>query len=154
MEELIAYRKAALLFYSPFNFIREISEQTQLDLFLATRVADKPSFDVRGAAGDCRFYFDALGWDTAYFGLATHKLQVVLYTTANLAYLAQACQKFVAHLATIGSQYCFLEIPAEDIFLIQALNLAGFKLVETRLTYFQKLAGYHHAERFPVRLAT
>ncbi|MGI4870799.1 MAG: hypothetical protein ACRYFX_06425 [Janthinobacterium lividum] len=154
MEELLAHRKAALVFYSPFNFIREISEETQLEVVRAARITDKPFFSRPGSDGECRFYFDRLAWDSDYFNLATYKLQVVLYTTTSLNYLTQACQAFVAHLAEIGSQYCFLEIPAEDIFLIQALGITGFKLVETRLTYFQKLDNYHYPERFPVREAT
>lgn len=154
MEELFAHRQPALFFYSPFNFIREINVGTQLALFRAARLDDKPYFGVAGTDGECRFYFDPLAWDTDYFGLVSHKLQVVLYTTTDLAYLTTACRAFLAHLASIGSQYCFLEIPAEDIFLIQALNMAGFKLVETRLTYYRKVTDYGYPERFPVRTAT
>jgi len=126
----------------------------QLDLILAERITGKPYFAVPVAGGECRFHLEALPWDTAYFGLNTHNIQAVQYPPLVLGELAQACRALVQHLADIGSEYCFLEIPAEDILLIQALGIAGFKLVETRLTYYQKLVDFAHPERYAVRHAT
>ncbi|GAA4354578.1 hypothetical protein GCM10023185_16560 [Hymenobacter saemangeumensis] len=150
----MANRRNTLFYYSPFNFIRELKTAPQLELLTQARISGKPYLGVETPAGECCFYLEALAWDTAYFGLRTHKLQAVLYPKVSLAELAQACRTLVQHLADIGSQYCFLEIPAEDILLIQALGIAGFKLVETRLTYYQNLTEYSHPERFAVRRAT
>jgi dTDP-4-amino-4,6-dideoxy-D-galactose acyltransferase len=50
-------------------------------------------------------------------------------------------------------EYCFIEIPTEDIKLIQGLGLARFKLIETRMTYYLNNLNEFAYERFPVRKA-
>ncbi|MDX5345807.1 MAG: hypothetical protein LPK19_01055, partial [Hymenobacteraceae bacterium] len=67
--------------------------------------------------------------------------------------LAAATEAFKAHLFQNGKAYCFIDIPAEDIVLVQALTAAGFRLTETRLTYYHDQVKTFDYDRFPVRAA-
>ncbi|WP_395059707.1 hypothetical protein [Flavobacterium sp.] len=98
------------------------------------------------------FFVKFLEWDTNYFNLSTYKLLYVLYEHRNYAILKKAVNNFVKEFFNKKGTYCFSEIPSEDIFTIQALNEAGFKLVENRLTYYLDLNKYNY-ERFAVRSA-
>jgi dTDP-4-amino-4,6-dideoxy-D-galactose acyltransferase len=61
---------------------------------------------------------------------------------------------FREHLLKQEDVYIFIDIPSEDIFLIQCLGMAGFKMAETRLHFFKDNVLKYNGERYQVRKAT
>jgi dTDP-4-amino-4,6-dideoxy-D-galactose acyltransferase len=155
LENLLAYRKDKLYFYSPFNFVRGINRKNQFDLLLQSRVYAKSELYSAQIKGNTyQFYYEFLKWDSDYFKINTYKLNIVLYNNNSLSELALAVQEFINFVRGRDGKYCFIEVPSEDVLLLGGLCLAGFKLVETRLTYYQNITDYSYPERFNVRKAT
>ncbi|MCD6064870.1 MAG: hypothetical protein K0R82_2781 [Flavipsychrobacter sp.] len=159
LDQVLAARRNELFFYSPYSFIRsfDVTQQLRGCVFdeihkFGTQAGQKVvSINVDAVCYD--FYIAYLPWDTSFFGINTYKLQFVLYISNDFDKLCRAVQKFTNDFFKKGD-YCFIEIPSEDFLLIQALNLAGFRTVETRLTYFRgNLERFDH-ERYAVRIAT
>lgn len=159
MNNLFELRKETLFFYSPFNFIRTISLNTHLDI-VSTQIG---SYSNEGGkyiveSGDNRFEFIycRLDWDSQFFNLNTYRLYTVLFDPNRPTGLTAAISNFFEFLKKEkGCQYIFIEIPSEDITLIQSLGEAKAKLVETRLTYYNdKVQNYTSPERFKVKNAT
>jgi dTDP-4-amino-4,6-dideoxy-D-galactose acyltransferase len=93
-----------------------------------------------------------LDWDSNYFGVKTINIQYILYTKACGYLLVDALNKFLEKMKEQGIQYCFSEIPSEDIEVIQSLGSARFKLIETRMIYSLDL-NKHDYQRCEVRKA-
>ena len=138
-----------LSFYSPVNFIRDISAEKHISFVESTKLdclASKISIE----GEDHVFYYKNLSWDSTFFKLNTIKLNFVIYDHNNIKILNDAINKF---LTGLEYEYCFIEIPSEDILLIQALNLSQFRLVETRLSYYHDRLEEHQVDRYKVRTA-
>jgi dTDP-4-amino-4,6-dideoxy-D-galactose acyltransferase len=155
LENLLAFRKDKLFFYSPFNFARGINRKNQFDLLLQSRVyTNSELYYTQIGKKDYQFYYEFLKWDSDYFKINTYKLSLVLYNNSSLTDLALAVRNFIDFVRGEDGKYCFIEVPSEDVLLLEGLCLAGFKLVETRLTYYQNITNYSYSERFSVRKAT
>ncbi len=152
-KELFDVRQRELGFYAPFNFLQKIEAPKLLEPIFqdleAWNHAGRLFFEYDGV----QFFYTYLSWDSAFFGKKTAKLNHALFQ-GNFESLVNACRQFVKQLANEGFDYIFSEIPSEDIQLIQALNLAGFKSTETRLVYFHDQVQQFESERFEVRPAT
>lgn len=155
MEELYLHRKDKLFFYSPFNFIREISPAVQQEAIILPELKKKldQAVEINVNGSNHLFFVELLPWDTAYFNIPTYKLNHVLYSHDDVSVLTEATNRFLQTITAAGA-YLFIEIPSEDIVLIQALGNAGFKLVETRLTYYRGSLQDFNEPRYPVRQAT
>jgi len=157
--DLLSARKETLFHYSPYSFFPKINRDKLFEYSIVNVVNELKT------SPDCRFYevsvdghkhvflLKFLKWDTGYFKIPTFKLLYVLYDHDNYNILKSACRSFVGDFFKENNVYCFSEIPSEDIFTIQALNESGFKLVESRLTYYLKLSNYEF-KRFNTRSAT
>lgn len=154
---LINNRKDKIFYYSPFNFIRDIKSTILLDLEInkLKSLLDKESyFSITIDEKDFVFIFEKLDWDTSFFKKETYKLINVLFEKKEENNLIKATEEFFKYIKKQKGQYIFIEIPSEDTFLIQALNTAKFKLVETRLTYFNdNIQEYNYDKRYNVRKA-
>lgn len=162
MEQLTRYissRKDQLLFYSPYNFIREIDATTQYNTYILEKInnftsdANNQLIEVEVNSFKHYFLVSYLVWDSNYFNIPSYKLFTVLYEHTNFDILAEAVNKFKTIFFDQPSKYIFIEIPSEDILLIQALNYSQFKLIETRLTYYRGDLKNFENKRFPVRKA-
>ncbi len=155
MDKLLDARADKLLFYSPYNFIRDISVDKQLNLLVYPSLKDENAltYEVTLNNHNHVFVYEHLSWDSNYFNLNTYKLKGVLFSHNNIDQLTEAIKQFKNEKLPIGA-YVFLEIPSEDILLLQALGRAGFQLVETRLTYFRGNLNDFNEPRYPVRKAT
>lgn len=151
----IEFRKNELLHYVPTNFFRKNVEKG-FEYFITKEVlsaAEKPDriFSTEINGHTYRFIYQYLEWDSDFFKTPTYKLEFVLFDTINYTELTTAVAHFKEKI--IKNDYVFIEIPSEDIFVIQALNEKSFRLVETRMTYYLDLNSFT-ADRYPVREAT
>jgi dTDP-4-amino-4,6-dideoxy-D-galactose acyltransferase len=152
----ILSRKSKVTFYSPYNFIREIDSDNYIHKKLTTFTDDKNNSIVEVSVNNHIHYFllTYLPWDTAYFNVTSYKLFTVLYDHTQFHILTEAVAKFKTLFFDQSNKYIFIEIPSEDILLIQAFTYSQFKLIETRLTYYKADLDKFDNKRFPVRKAT
>lgn len=156
---LVAARAAALAFYSPYHFLREIAAEAQQLRFgagRAGRYGAAPGEEVLTMAdGAGQWLVAGSPWDSAHFGTPTYRLFTGLFAAnAGPAKLAAAAAALRQELVRRGPYYAFGVVPAEDTALVQALTGGGWRLIETRLTYHRAVAApLLPAARYPVRLA-
>jgi len=155
LNEIIDARSEKLFFYSPYNFIKKIKITESFKI--VTSEIEKYSINnnyheviVDGFAH--YFLVKPLPWDTGFFNVATYKLYSVLYDHSDLEILTRAVNQYLKSFE-VKKYHIFIEIPPEDSLLIQGLNNCGFKLVETRLTFFHDHIQDLDYPRFDVREA-
>lgn len=147
-------------FYSPYSFIREIKPRDQYQVFIKERIQKHGvddhyhTFSIIVDGVEFAFLYEFLPWDSNFMGRDCYRLFTVLFSHHNANALVKAAKSFKDKLLATSNTYCFSEIPSEDIFLLQCLNIAGFKMVETRFHYFRRKAEDFEAERYKVRKAT
>lgn len=162
LAELAAARAAALAYYSPYYFLRQLSASRQQELFGTGRAvrwrqqSGAELFSSASTSEPVSWLLRQLAWDSNYFGAPVFRLFTGLFgartTTADLTLAAQALRGQLA--AHAPGFYAFGLVPAEDVQLLQGLTAAGWYLVETRLTYYRdQLAGVDFPVH-PVRAAT
>lgn len=158
--EWVAARAASLFFYSPYNFLRQVPADIQQELFgvgLAARFGTGSSHRIFSWPEEqprVQFLYSFLAWDTEFFGTPFFKLFTALFATDTpVELLADAAQAFQRHLHESGPYYCFVDLPAEDTRLAQALGLANWRTVETRLHYYHDALATFSEPRYPVRAA-
>lgn len=143
-----------LFFYSPYSFIREISEKTHLESILLPQLQNPDFLHKKFVFEGYEYVFVSqfLAWDTAFFKAKTYKLLFVLFE--NKKFLDKAVLAYKTYLKTeLQADYCFIEVPSEDTAVLQALSQNGFALIETRLTYFRSDLQNFDYQRFGVRKA-
>lgn len=154
--ELVDQRSTILQRHSPYCFLRGLPAEVQQVHFgtgKASRFGQKQSEQVF-TSNSVQFLYESLAWDTAFFGAPTFRLCSVLFSPKHsLRELTHAVRAFQRELAQYGYSYCFVEVPAEDIRLLQALTQAGWRWNETRLHYYQAQVAEYNAPRHGVRLA-
>ncbi|QHT66077.1 hypothetical protein GXP67_05045 [Rhodocytophaga rosea] len=159
VEKLLAERADKLLFYSPYSFIREIGPEIQYEKLIKNKIidfSDKPDHIIQEVVvGNYtqQFLVNYLSWDAGYFQIPTYRIFAVLYRHKHFPILSQAVTCFRNTFIAGKRKYCFIEIPSEDSLLLQAFTHAGFKLIETRLTYYLPDVQSYENERFPVHKA-
>lgn len=154
---LVAARTEKLFFYSPYNFLRTVAVAAQQQLFgagLAHNFGQDPQQRLFSTGG-IQFLYSFLPWDTNFFGAPIYKLFTVLFAAdISVVQLAAAVEKFLLHAKEVGSSYLFVELPIEDTVLMQALGMAGWRTVETRLNFYHdRVADFDHS-LVPVRKAS
>ncbi len=154
MDVYFEANSSVLNFYNPYNFDRNIPSSIitnyQKNCF-DNHIKNNEFVEVIVENTSFIFIYKKLEWDTHYFNLPTYKLIHVLGTNHN--HLIKAIDCFNKTILPINS-YCFIEVPSEDIKLIQALGSSSYKLVETRLTYYNNQLHKHNYQRYDVRSAT
>ncbi len=156
---LVAARAETLGFYSPYHFLPGLAPGPQQARFGTGRalafgaIAPEEVWPMRGAAG--QWLLAALPWDSAYFDTPTYRLFTGLFgADVSAADLATAARNLQHTLSERGPFYTFSVVPAEDTALFQALTAGGWRLVETRLTYYRAVpAPTEMLPPFAVRLA-
>lgn len=160
LSPLVMSRAAALAYYSPYYFLRRLSAEPQQELFgtgAAARWeqdAGALTFHSSSASAEVQWLLQQLAWDSDYFGTPTYRLFTGLFAaraaTAGLVEAAKVLRQQLADRHEVF--YAFGVIPAEDVRLLQALTGAGWRLVETRLTYYREHLSDFDYPRYPVRM--
>jgi dTDP-4-amino-4,6-dideoxy-D-galactose acyltransferase len=158
--ELLRLKQRALFIYSPFPFIKNVSPS---EIFEFTII--KPFFDdckkgrieirkVTESGFDHYFFIRYLKWDTNYFGYPTYRIELIIYDHRDTYVLNKALNALLTVYENIEKVYILINIPAEDLLLIQAIGSTKFKLIETRLNYYLSDLRNQKDEIYKVRDAT
>jgi dTDP-4-amino-4,6-dideoxy-D-galactose acyltransferase len=161
IDELIAFREDKLFYYSEANFIKKIKRDIHRELVnekiqqYFRKTKEHFSLIEVSIEGKIHYFLlEFLAWDTSFFGKKIYKLFTALYNHQDFAILTKAVEEFKKILLReYQAEYCFVEIPSEDILFLQALTASRFKLVETRLTCYFELTKFHHERSYKVRRA-
>lgn len=159
--ELLAARAAALVYQSPYFFLRNLPASARPEQFGAESFrafGQQPGetiVDFDAAATSGQWLLQQLKWDSNYFGTPTYRLNTGLFANhITPAALAEAAGSLRGHLAANGPFYAFCIVPAEDLAMLQALTGGGWQLVETRLHYYHDAVASFNYPRHAVRQAT
>lgn len=140
-------------FHSPLSFLKENQKQLSED-FLSKLSEYEKRFRSK-----ISLFIRRLEWDSHYFNVPVYKLEFadwdesVVNPTDTLAQELKSLKLELSYLH--DKYYLFSEIPSEDLTMLQAASLAGYRLVETRITYFcDDLQQFNRSDRFNIRLAT
>ncbi len=99
------------------------------------------------------FIVTPLSWDTKYFGFPIFRIEYIIYDHQLIEALNIAVNQFYVFSCKCPNSYFFIDIPAEDILLVQSLSRTPFRLIETRLNYILKDLNIKHRNTYPVRIA-
>lgn len=100
-------------------------------------------------------FIQHLEWDSNYFNIPVYKLESVDWDKSIIDPVEVLVQELKTLKSKLAHHYIFSEIPSEDLVLLQAVSAVGYKLIETRITYYyDDLQHFNHPDRFNIRLAT
>lgn len=155
--ELLAARAAGLALLSPYHFLRGLPVVAR-EQFGAASFANFGALHheeiLPMAAGPGQWLLRQLPWDSDFFETPTYRLITGLFAEkTEPAALQVAAAALRSQLAQRGNFYAFSVVPAEDLYLFQALTGAGWQLIETRLHYHHPAVAGVAAPRWPVRPA-
>lgn len=152
-EEYIAANIKILPFYNPYNFDRNITESVILKYEtekINSFINENNYAVIENNGENFLFIYKKLEWDSNYFKMPVYRITYLLSRKKQNP--AGAINYFIKNILP-PSSYCFIEVPSEDTKLLQALGENSFKLVETRLTYYNNALESHDHARYPVREA-
>lgn len=160
MKDLLNRKKDVLINYSPYKFIKELDSE-----FLVNHTVIEPLLKeienenvqvVEIIEDNLNHFFivKKLVWDSDFFEFNNYRILNVLYEHNEFSTLTKAINKFKQTFCSIPKAYFFIDLPSEEVFLHQAFNICGFRLVESRLNYyFDNVKNYRSNERYSVRHA-
>jgi len=158
VKSLLEERKIELSVYSPFNFLHQIDpdklcEETFIKPLLQDILTGICKVDEVIVKGHKHFFiYKNLKWDSDYFKFKVNRIELILFNHNDLKVLNIALRRFIKDFIRPG-EYFFINIPCEEIILIQAISDTGFRLVETRLNFYLSNIKKYQAQRYPVRKA-
>jgi dTDP-4-amino-4,6-dideoxy-D-galactose acyltransferase len=144
-------------FYSPYSFLKgakNLGKDWLLDL---KRDFDSEKVE-RFRSKDCiSIFFSKLPWDTDFFGIPFYKIEFIeCDNNVDISQIQSALAEFEKHISLACAEYyIFSEIPCEDIEIIGGFTGSGWRLIETRVTYYRDdLQKFIYPERTDIRNAT
>ncbi len=160
MKYLLLKKQSSLINYSPYRFIKELSNE-----YLVTKTVNEPLLnelkdenvrviEIYEKQFVHFFILKKLPWDSTYFGFENYKIVNVLYDHLDINILTKVIKTFKNDYCNISEAYYFIDIPSEETLLQQAFTGNSFRLVESRLNYYyDSLKDYKGSSRFKTRLA-
>lgn len=158
VSELLEIKKAELSVYSPYSFLRFVdpeilSDETFIkplknDILAGSNLIKK----IKVESLIHYFIFRNLHWDTHYFKRRICKIELILFDHSRPEVISKAVNRFIED-NIVKEEYYFINIPCEDLLLIQGLSSTGFRLVETRLNYYFPNVKLAQLPQNPVRRA-
>lgn len=127
---------------SPFPYLIKESNDGIIDVLLEELYLKLEKADIKITENQQFGLIEHLTWDSNFFGSKIGKLHLFNcqknFQLNNL--IGQAQQKQYTYL--------FLEIESELTDTISLIQDHGFKLIETRMTYFRSLSDFQPKERY------
>jgi hypothetical protein len=125
-------------FYHPYNFLLSPSQSERLYLAeLEIANTSGKANCIEDDSGNSLTY-ELLGWDSEFFGRPIYKVHFLSLmpnsSTTNIEVLLD--KLFLSLQKPNGDIYFFIEVASEDLEVLETVSRRGWKLIETRLTYF------------------
>lgn len=159
IEEIIDIKKEHLEIYTALNFIPKLDKKKLVEETLIKPILSdfrKNLVNITNIIINEKehiFIVRYLEWDTKYFGFPIYKIELILYNHNELSILNNAIKRFT-DIYIDKEAYYFINIPCEDILLVQAICSTKFILIETRLNLYLSNIQNYEATRYPVKVAT
>lgn len=158
LEDILLSKSKDLVIYSPVSFLRDIDPgllagKTIVEPLL--KGFDSGNFSAEEIKVDNKlhyFIYHNLPWDTRHFGFPVYRIEYILFDHNDLRIANSAINTFIDRFVEKGC-YWFMNVPSDDILLVQALCSTPLKLVETRLDYYFDKVQSFESQRYPVRFA-
>jgi dTDP-4-amino-4,6-dideoxy-D-galactose acyltransferase len=142
-------------FYAGFNFLSNSDDSTNEwhEEFLAA--VNKGELSVYKSAHGVEIYYRYLTWDSDFFAIPTYRIDYS-YIPDGIRNSKESFEALFAHLQTQHPEfYLFAEVPSEDIQALSSMTAAGYRLIESRLTYFNdQIQQFDLSRRYATRQAT
>lgn len=140
--------------YFPLNFV--VDQETASSEFQKSLLAEVQSQEVHEfvSSSEVIIYFKKLVWDSDFFGVPVFRVE---YTSTHFGIREEAVKAAYTELrneiALKNEEfYIFGEIPAEDTHSCIGMTGAGWRLIETRVTYFRDdVQRFEFTEERPTR---
>ena len=155
MENIFSEERA--FFYSPYGFLKGANSLGEEWLSEINQSLSKGRVECFKDSSGVSIYFKKLDWDTSFFGIPFFKVEFTEFPKeVDFLVIQEAFSKFRAYIGLSFSEYyIFAEVPCEDTGVIAGLTGSGWRLIETRMTYYRDdLQSYTYPKRNPVRNAT
>lgn len=141
-------------FYAGFNFLTNSDDSTKEWHEEFSAALDKGELHLHESANGVRIYYRHLKWDSDFFAIPTYRIDYSFIPDDT----RKAKESFEALFAYLQAQhpqfYLFAEVPSEDIQALSSMTAAGYRLIETRLTYFNdQVQQFDLSRRYATRQA-
>lgn len=149
------HRESILYRYSQYSVDRNIDTKYVLEA-LKSELGNCGVFTSSSVENVIRFFYKNDLWESQYFNLPSIKLVFIDHLKFTRNEFQEALCQFVNFVRDgFGhNSIITIEIPAEDVRVIQALNDSRFRTIETRLHFVNNALDNFNWERFQVREAT
>ena len=155
--QLLHSKSEDLFYYSAFSFLkdtdyRQLTENTVI-LPLINGIKDKSMnvINIKIENQDHYFIEKYLKWDSDFFQIPSFKIELIICKHTDSVLLNQAINKYIDQIPE--NSYYYIDIPTENIYLLQALASTNFKLIETRLNYYLPTVRTQSETRYSVKNA-
>lgn len=125
-------------FYHPYNFLVSPGHAEELFLKDISRcLVNKKASSITDDQGNSLIY-ELLTWDSEFFGRPNYKVHFFDLTPhSSVAQINELLRTLITSLKSPNVKpYLFIEIPSEDLEVLESVSQYGWKLIETRLTYY------------------
>lgn len=149
--------RSAAKFYPSLSFLTNdtsVCNDWLDELINAVNKQEITVFKTTNGSG-VELYFRHLNWDSDFFKTPTFRLEYAHIPSSTLNADAAFAELFDFLSEMHETFYLFAEIPSEDIEVISGLTGAGYRLIETRFTYFNdEIQKFDSTRRYGIRKAT
>lgn len=146
-------RKEILYKYSEYSVNHRIEKDLVISDWLKSLKNCKTFVDdILGTS--VKYYYYLNIWETDFFGVNSVFLKFIDFDLGDLNILEESLNRFLSKLyEDYGNYNITIETPSEDNKVIQALNCAKFRLIETRIHFYNNNLECYNGIRANVRVA-
>ena len=125
-------------FYHPYNFVISTSQSKRLHIAELERIINSDNATCITDRIGNSLTFELLEWDSSFFGRPIYKVHFLsLAANSSLADINGLFDELFSSFRQPNvDSYFYIEVPSEDLEILEAISTSGWKLIETRLTYF------------------
>jgi len=125
--------------YFPLNFVTD--QETASSEFQKNLLAEVQSKELQEfvSSSEVNVYFKKLAWDSEFFGVPVFRIDYTLIPLGTREEAIKAAFVELRNLIALKNKefYIFGEVPVEDTQTCMGMTGAGWRLIETRVTYFR-----------------
>lgn len=146
--------RPASKFYAAYNFLTNSDDSTNEWYEELIAASNNKELLVFNAENGIEIYYRYLQWDSDFFGIPTYRIDYSCITD-SIAAAKSSFDGLFAYLQTLHAEfYVFAEVPSEDIQALSGMTAAGYRLIESRLTYFNdQIQQFDAGRRYATRQA-